>query len=181
MSNLKVKIQKTELALELEKHYEISWDLISQFPYDAGFDLRASLRETLILLPTGHITIPTGLHVEFGDPNWEMQIRPRSGLAAKHGVNVLNAPVTVDYGDRKEVQVILYNCDIYENFVIKPGDRIAQACFREIPQVDFSYVSKISETINLEPALYEGGKSLVEEMKAKLLQKRGGFGSTGSQ
>ena len=180
MSNLKVKIQKTKLALELEKHYDLSWDLKHQFPYDAGFDLRASIKETLILLPTGHTTVPTGLHVEFEDPNWEMQIRPRSGLAAKSGVTVLNAPGTVDYGYRKEVQVILYNCDVYENFVIKPGDRIAQACFREVPQVDFSYVSKISETINLEP-IEEKGKSLAEEMKAKLLQKRGGFGSTGSQ
>jgi deoxyuridine 5'-triphosphate nucleotidohydrolase len=115
-----------------------------------------------------------------GDPNWEVQIRARSGLAAKYGVTVLNSPGTIDYGYRKEIQVILYNCDVYENFRIDPGDRIAQACFREIPKVNFSYVDQISEEINLE-SLPTETTSLADEMKAKLLKKRGGLGSTGVQ
>ena len=79
MSNLEVKIQKSELAKQLEQTTGIKWELEQQFPYDAGFDLRACIEKTLILLPTGHTTIPTGLFIELGDPNWEIQIRARSG------------------------------------------------------------------------------------------------------
>ena len=175
MPNLEVKIQKTELAKQLEEQCKIKWDLIQQFPYDAGFDLRACISRPLTLLPTGHTTIPSGLHFELGDPNWEIQIRPRSGLADKSGITVLNSPGTIDFGYREEVQIILYNCDMFNDFIIHPGDRIAQACFREIPQVNFTYVNEISEKVE------EKNISLAEEMKAKLLQKRGGFGSTGAQ
>jgi dUTP pyrophosphatase len=143
MLNLEVKIQKTELAKSLEETLNIKWELNQQFPYDAGFDLRACIDRALILLPTGHTTIPTGIHVEFSEPNWEMQVRPRSGLAAEHGITVLNTPGTVDFGYRKEIQVILYNCDVYDDFQINPGDRIAQACFREIPQESFQYVDAV--------------------------------------
>ena len=180
MPNLEVKIQKTELAKSLEKTLNIKWELNQQFPYDAGFDLRACIDRALILLPTGHTTIPTGIHVEFSEPNWEMQVRPRSGLAAEHGITVLNTPGTVDFGYRKEIQVILYNCDVYDEFQINPGDRIAQACFREIPQVSFQYVDAVSETIAIEDDTVKA-VSLADEMKRKLSLKRGGLGSTGSQ
>ena len=186
MPNLEIKIQKTELAKQLEESLNIKWELEQQFPYDAGFDLRACIDRTLILLPTGHTTIPTGIHVEFSAPNWEMQIRPRSGLAAEHGITVLNTPGTVDFGYRKEIQVILYNCDVYNDFYIQPGDRIAQACFREIPQVSFTYVDAVSETINTENTEVTFtnlgvASNLAAEMKRKLSLKRGGLGSTGNQ
>ena len=180
MSNLEVKIQKTELAKSLEETLNIKWELNQQFPYDAGFDLRACIDRALILLPTGHTTIPTGIHVEFSEPNWEMQDRPRSGLAEEHGITVLNTPGTVDFGYRKEIQVILYNCDVYDDFQINPGDRIAQACFREIPQVSFQYVDGVSETIAIEDYTVKA-VSLAEEMKRKLSLKRGGLVSTGKQ
>ena len=180
MPNLEVKIQKTELAKSLEETLNIKWELNQQFPYDAGFDLRACIDRALILLPTGHTTIPTGIHVEFSEPNWEMQVRPRSGLAAEHGITVLNTPGTVDFGYRKEIQVILYNCDVYDEFQINPGDRIAQACFREIPQVSFQYVDAVSETIAIEDDTVKA-VSLADEMKRKLSLKRGGLGSTGKQ
>ena len=180
MLNLEVKIQKTELAKSLEETLNIKWELNQQFPYDAGFDLRACIDRALILLPTGHTTIPTGIHVEFSEPNWEMQVRPRSGLAAEHGITVLNTPGTVDFGYRIEIQVILYNCDVYDEFQINPGDRIAQACFREIPQVSFQYVDAVSETIAIEDDTVKA-VSLADEMKRKLSLKRGGLGSTGKQ
>ena len=180
MLNLEVKIQKTELAKSLEETLNIKWELNQQFPYDAGFDLRACIDRALILLPTGHTTIPTGIHVEFSEPNWEMQVRPHSGLAAEHGITVLNTPGTVDFGYRKEIQVILYNCDVYDEFQINPGDRIAQACFREIPQVSFQYVDAVSETIAIEDDTVKA-VSLADEMKRKLSLKRGGLGSTGKQ
>ena len=172
MPNLEVKIQKTKLAKSLEKTLNIKWELNQQFPYDAGFDLRACIDRALILLPTGHTTIPTGIHVEFSEPNWEMQVRPRSGLAAEHGITVLNTPGTVDFGYRKEIQVILYNCDVYDDFQINPGDRIAQACFREIPQVNFTYVDAVSETITIQDDTVKAA-SLADEMKRKLSLKRG--------
>ncbi len=86
----------------------------------------------------------------------------------------------MDYGYRKEIQVILYNCDVYADYYIQPGDRIAQACFRPIPQVSMTYVDQISEEISLD-SLPAEGSSLADEMKAKLLKKRGGLGSTGDQ
>ena len=69
MPNLEIKIQKTKLAKQLEESLNIKWELEQQFPYDAGFDLRACIDRTLILLPTGHTTIPTGIHVEFSESN----------------------------------------------------------------------------------------------------------------
>jgi dUTP pyrophosphatase len=92
---------------------------------DSGFDLRANLNEDLTLLPLERFMVPTGL--KFGIPNgYEIQVRPRSGLAAKQGLCVLNTPGTVDQGYTGEVKVILVNLSNDET-TISHGDRIAQA------------------------------------------------------
>lgn len=155
MQNLtiKVKVEKTPKALVLEQRYGISWNIDRHFEYDAGYDVRAALFEAETLYAKTHKLIPTGLKFEILDPFWEIQVRSRSGLAAKNGIFVLNSPGTVDYGYRQEVQVILYNLG-NKDFTINPGDRIAQICVRPIPQVDFIY-TQVSDT------------------------ERGGFGSSG--
>lgn len=138
MKQLKVKIEKTELAKRLEEELKIKWDLAQAYPFDAGYDLRASLEMTTSISPGRGAVIPTGLMIEMLDPHWEMQVRPRSGLAAKQQITVTNSPGTVDYMYREEVKVIIFNLG-REAFTINPGDRIAQACFREVPEVSFEY------------------------------------------
>ncbi|MCF0177334.1 MAG: dUTP diphosphatase, partial [Bacteroidales bacterium] len=93
-------------------------------PYSAGMDLKANLQEPVTLAPMQRAMIPTGLSIEL-PAGYEAQVRPRSGLAAKHGLTVLNSPGTVDADYRGEIKVILINLGA-EPFVINPGERIAQ-------------------------------------------------------
>ena len=113
----------------------------------AGFDFRADLDRPIMLEPGQFKVIPTGLYFEL-PTNVELQVRPRSGLAAKHGVTVLNSPGTVDSDYRGEVGVILINHSQYAYKVLH-GDRIAQGIFNEISgkaEVEFRKVIKLSET-----------------------------------
>ena len=90
----------------------------------AGADVRALLEQEMVLKPGQRALVPTGLHLEI-PPGYEGQVRPRSGLAVKHGVTVLNAPGTIDSDYRGEVKIALVNLSD-EDFRICPGDRIAQ-------------------------------------------------------
>ncbi|MGD9799189.1 MAG: dUTP diphosphatase [Parvularculaceae bacterium] len=123
----------------------------------AGCDLRAALAEgeTLVLKPGETALAPTGLSMALPE-GWEAQVRPRSGLAAKHGVTVLNAPGTIDADYRGEVKVILVNHGP-EAFVIRRGERIAQMVIAPVWQAQFEEVGALDDTARGE----------------------GGFGSTG--
>lgn len=110
----------------------------------AGLDLRASLTEPVIVEPQRRAMIPTGLYVEI-PVGFEMQVRPRSGLAAKRGITVLNAPGTIDSDYRGEICVILYNSSA-EPFVIENGERIAQAVVARYERVEWSSVTELSDT-----------------------------------
>ena len=171
---LRCKIAKSDLALKLEEKLGISWDLSQQFPFDAGYDVRATIEEPINLWPKHQMIVGTGLYFELESPYWEIQVRPRSGIAAKHGITIVNSPGTVDYGYRDEVKIILANLS-NTPFAVSPGDRIAQICFKEIPQVLFDYVPQVAEHI-VYPEDYEWVR---EEKRAA--RKRGGLGSTGVQ
>lgn len=93
-------------------------------PQSAGLDLRANIQQPIVLNPGQRIIVPTGLHFQL-PVGYEAQIRPRSGLAIKHGITCLNSPGTIDADYRGNVGVILINHGT-EPFVIKPGERIAQ-------------------------------------------------------
>ncbi|MBO7204439.1 MAG: dUTP diphosphatase, partial [Bacteroidales bacterium] len=93
-------------------------------PLSAGMDLRADIDEPITLGSLEKAMVPTGLHIELPD-GYEAQVRPRSGLAAKHGITVLNSPGTIDADYRGEIKVILVNLS-KEPFVINRGERIAQ-------------------------------------------------------
>lgn len=110
----------------------------------AGFDLMANIEKEILLYPGKRILVPTGLFVEL-PVGYELQVRPRSGLALKHGISVTNTPGTVDSDYRSEVGVILINLSD-EIFVINPGDRIAQGVVNQIEQVTFVEVDELSET-----------------------------------
>ena len=113
-------------------------------PQSAGMDLRANLEEPVVLHPMERRLIPTGLHVALPE-GYEAQVRPRSGLALKHGLTVLNAPGTIDADYRGEIGVVLINLS-QEDFTINDGERIAQLVVARYEQVEFSLVETLDET-----------------------------------
>ena len=115
-----------------------------QTPLSAGLDIRANLDESVTLRPLERAMIPTGLFVELPE-GCEMQIRPRSGLAAKYGLTVLNAPGTIDADYRGEVKVILANLSS-EEFVVNGGERIAQLVVARHEQVEWESAEELSDT-----------------------------------
>lgn len=112
--------------------------------YSAGMDLRASLQEPVEMLPLQRVMIPTGLFIELPQ-GYEAQVRPRSGLAAKFGITVLNTPGTIDSDYRGEIKVILVNLS-GEKFVINPGERIAQMVIAPFTRVDWEQTDSLNET-----------------------------------
>lgn len=110
----------------------------------AGMDLKANIDEPITLGPLERTMIPTGLYIALPDGT-EAQVRPRSGLAAKYGISVLNAPGTVDADYRGEVKVILVNLS-NEPFVINPGERIAQMVVAKYEKVDWNVVDSLDDT-----------------------------------
>jgi dUTP pyrophosphatase len=108
----------------------------------AGMDVRAAEERTL--QPGETALIPTGFSMEIPE-GYEAQIRPRSGLAAKHGITLLNSPGTIDHDFRGEVQVILTNLG-HEPFYVHPGDRIAQMVIAKFERVEIEVVEELSET-----------------------------------
>ena len=126
-------------------------------PLSAGMDVRANIDEAVVLRPLERAMIPTGLSIELPE-GYEMQIRPRSGLAAKHGITVLNSPGTIDADYRGEIRVILVNLS-NEEFRIEAGERIAQMVVARHEQVEWELTKVLGES--------ERGE--------------GGFGSTGKK
>ena len=110
----------------------------------AGMDLRSNLEEPVVLHPMERRLIPTGLHIALPE-GYEAQVRPRSGLALKHGLTVLNAPGTIDADYRGEIGVVLINLS-QEDFTINDGERIAQLVVARYEQVEFSLVETLDET-----------------------------------
>lgn len=111
-------------------------------PGSSGLDIRAS--ESVSIKPGDHHAVTTGLFVEIPE-GYEAQIRPRSGLAFKNGVTVLNAPGTIDSDYRGEIKVILVNLgDV--NFVVEPGDRIAQMVIAPVTRAEMVRVEELNDT-----------------------------------
>jgi dUTP pyrophosphatase len=127
-----------------------------QTDMSAGMDIHANTKENIVLKPLERILVPTGLYIEL-PPGFEAQIRPRSGLAVKNGITVLNTPGTIDADYRGEIQIILINLS-NEDFVIRHGERIAQLIINKYEKIDWKIVYELNETQR------EGG----------------GFGSTGT-
>ena len=126
-------------------------------PAAAGMDVRANIAAPIVLKPLGRAIVPTGLFIEI-PVGYEVQVRPRSGLAAKKGITVLNAPGTVDADYRGEVCVILVNLSD-EDFTVEPGERIAQLVLARHEVIEWESVEELASS--------ERGE--------------GGFGSTGTK
>ena len=112
--------------------------------FSAGLDVRAANEEPIVLQPLGRAMVPTGLYLEI-PAGYEVQVRPRSGLAAKKGITVLNAPGTVDADYRGEVCVILVNLSS-EPFVVEKGERVAQLVLAKHERVEWEEVSELAES-----------------------------------
>ncbi|MDD7563084.1 MAG: dUTP diphosphatase [Alloprevotella sp.] len=113
-------------------------------PLSAGLDLRANLSSPITLRPMGRALIPTGLFIAL-PPGFEAQVRPRSGLALKKGIGVLNSPGTIDADYRGEIGVILVNLSD-EPFVVQDGERIAQMVVARHERVEWTAVDELDET-----------------------------------
>ena len=134
------------------------WDVPTYAtPLSAGVDLHANINENITLRPLERTLVPTGLYMAIPD-GYEGQVRPRSGMAAKHGITVLNTPGTIDADYRGEIKVILVNLS-NEAFEIVPGERIAQMVFAKHETAEFEEVESLDET----------------------QRGQGGFGSTGTK
>lgn len=110
----------------------------------SGMDLRAFITEPVILGVLDRALIPTGLYIEMPE-GYEAQVRPRSGLAIKHGITVINSPGTIDADYRGEICVELVNLS-NTPFTVEPGERIAQLVFAKYEKADFIEVEELSET-----------------------------------
>ena len=126
-------------------------------PYSAGVDLKADISEPVTLGSLERTMIPTGLYIQLPE-GYEAQIRPRSGLAAKHGITVTNSPGTIDADYRGEICILLVNLS-KEPFTIEPGERIAQMVIARHEHVEWEEVEQLDESS----------------------RGAGGFGSTGTK
>lgn len=113
-------------------------------PSAAGMDLRASLKEPLTIMPGQRALVPTGLRVAIPD-GYEIQLRPRSGLAIKEGITLLNTPGTIDADYRGELCVILINLS-EKPFTVNDSDRICQMVLAEVPQIEWEPVDELADT-----------------------------------
>lgn len=112
--------------------------------FSAGMDLRANIDESIVMKPMERKLVPTGLYISLPE-GYEAQVRPRSGLAIKKGITVLNAPGTIDADYRGEIRVILINLSD-EEFVIQDGDRIAQMIIARHERAEWNEVDVLDET-----------------------------------
>jgi dUTP pyrophosphatase len=128
-----------------------------QTEHAAGLDLRASLAEAVTLEPLQRQLIPTGLFIELPE-GYEAQVRPRSGLAYKYGITVLNSPGTIDADYRGEVKVLLINLS-GQPFVVQPGERIAQLVVAAYQRIAWQPAGELSDTLRGTGGYGSTGKS----------------------
>jgi len=144
---VKVLIKKLDSAVRLPEY---------KTDGASGMDLVAFLKNSVILKPKTSSLIPTGISVAFSE-NYEIQIRPRSGLAAKNNITVLNTPGTIDSDYRGEIKVIIYNHGD-NNFIINNGDRIAQMILCPVIKMTLEETNDLPETIRGEGGFGSTGK-----------------------
>jgi len=143
---VKVLIKKLDPAVEIPTYKTTG---------ASGMDLMAFVKQPIKLAPKNSCLVPTGLSVAFSN-EYEIQIRPRSGLAAKNNISVLNTPGTIDSDYRGEIKIILFNNGT-KDFIINNKDRVAQMILMPVNKIDFEEVQELPDT----------------------LRGKGGFGSTG--
>ena len=127
-----------------------------QTELSAGLDLKANIPESILIKPLERKIVPTGLFIELL-PGYEAQIRPRSGLAAKFGITVLNTPGTIDADYRGEIKVILVNLS-NEEFLINDGERICQMVIAKHERITWEVVNELNQTVRGDGGFGHTGK-----------------------
>lgn len=123
----------------------------------AGMDLRANIDKPILLKSLDRKLIPTGLHIALPE-GYEAQIRPRSGLAIKHGITCLNTPGTIDSDYRGDIGVELVNLS-HDDYVVQPGERVAQMVINKFEKIEFELVDELDETERGEGGFGHTGKN----------------------
>jgi dUTP pyrophosphatase len=131
----KIKI-KAKYNTDLKPQYQTS--------HSAGMDLLADIKNDIVLCSGDRVLVPTGLYLQLPD-SYEAQVRPRSGLAIKHGISLVNSPGTIDADYRGEISVIIINHGS-EDFIIRRGERIAQLVICPVLQAELEYSETLSST-----------------------------------
>lgn len=144
---VKILVKKVNKKAQLPKYKTVG---------SSGMDLMACIEKPIYILPQKSEIIPTGISVAIAE-NTEIQIRPRSGLAAKNNISVLNTPGTIDSDYRGEIKVILYNHG-HNEFIVNNEDRIAQMVFVPIIKATFEEVEELPETVRGEGGFGSTGK-----------------------
>lgn len=146
MEKVKVRIVRED-GVEIPK-YETSGA--------AGIDVRANIKEAVVLKSLDRTLIPTGIKMAIPE-GYEVQVRPRSGLALKYGITMLNSPGTIDSDYRGEIKVIVVNLS-KDDYTIEPQERIAQLVLNKVEQIDFEVVDNLDETTRGEGGFGHTGK-----------------------
>jgi dUTP pyrophosphatase len=153
------------LILPLNKYNKMKINIINksglalpqyETAHAAGMDMRAFVTEELVIKPMQRILVPTGLHIEL-PIGYEAQIRPRSGLAYKHGISIVNSPGTIDADYRGEIKVLLINLSDTD-FVVNNGDRIAQMVISKHETITWESAEELSDTARGEGGYGHTGK-----------------------
>ena len=155
MNKVKVKVfnngkyKLPEYESEFAAGFDIRADFTeknnaSDFLGSEDFIFNTETREIILFAKGGRILLPTGLYMAIPD-GYELQIRPRSGLALKKGISIVNSPGTIDSDYRGEIGLILINTDPHNDFIIKDGERLAQGVLNEVSQVKWDNVGSVEE------------------------------------
>ena len=144
---VKVLIKKLDPLVKLPEYKTIG---------ASGMDLIAFIKDTINLKPKTSTLVPTGISIAFSE-DFEIQVRPRSGLAAKNNISVLNTPGTIDSDYRGEIKVIIFNHG-NDNFIIKNGDRIAQMVLSPVVKIELEETNDLPKTIRGEGGFGSTGK-----------------------
>jgi dUTP pyrophosphatase len=137
--------ETSTLRVDLKRVGPVEMELPSyQTDGAAGMDLRAAIRESIVLRPLERQKVPTGLSMAV-PAGFEAQVRPRSGLALRHGITVLNSPGTIDSDFRGHIEVMLVNLG-NESVTLAPGERIAQLVFAPVARAELHVVTELQET-----------------------------------
>ena len=144
---VKVLIKKLDPLVKLPEYKTIG---------ASGMDLIAFIKDTINLKPKTSTLVPTGISIAFSE-DYEIQVRPRSGLAAKNNISVLNTPGTIDSDYRGEIKVIIFNHG-NDNFIIKNGDRIAQMVLSPVVKIELEETNDLPKTIRGEGGFGSTGK-----------------------
>ena len=152
-----VPVNENKCAMKVKIINRSRWEAPAYATEDsAGVDLKANIDEPVTIAPLQRVIVPTGLRIAL-PKGTEAQVRPRSGLAAKHGITVLNTPGTIDADYRGEIAAILINLSD-KDFVVNPGERIAQMIVSRYERVEWEEVTELDTTIRGEGGLGSTGR-----------------------